>query len=148
MHQGLYYNRKAIPNYTLFKFVGNTPHSIRLPKVLIQVNEVNLDQVFILTSSQFISLPWPPAGSPSPLSTIYKLNEEQNTSLRSTEWSEVVPEYTHIQKSLSMLFRIAFMVCFYVDILMPQHSHGHQRTISGSHFSPSTFMWILVTKCR
>lgn len=49
--------RNFSPNYTVFKFVVNKPSGIRLPEVLIRVDEVILNQVFIVISLWFTSLP-------------------------------------------------------------------------------------------
>lgn len=52
------------PNYAGFKFVGNKPPGIRLPKVLFQVNEINRNQVlFSYLRGLFLCLT--PAETPS-----------------------------------------------------------------------------------
>lgn len=57
MHQGLYYTRKLFFLVVLyFKYADNRPPGIRLLKVLVHVDEVDLNQVFILISSQLASL--------------------------------------------------------------------------------------------
>lgn len=54
---GIALQQETLPSYTVFTFVGNKPPDIRLPKVLISADKVHLNQTFILTSSEFISLP-------------------------------------------------------------------------------------------